>query len=84
MNNEYNEYDTFEMEINGEVMELAIEEEFEVEEQKYVVASKIEGDTINEEASYIFRCVEVEDGVSIEKIADADEYARVTESFMNQ
>lgn len=84
MNNEYNEYETFEMEINGEVIELAIEEEFEVEEQKYVVASKIEGDTINEEASYIFRCVEVEDGVSIEKITDADEYARVTESFMNQ
>lgn len=82
MENEYKEYETFEMELNGKQMEFAIEEEFEVEGRKYVLAAKIEGDTVLDDGCYIFSSVEKEGEVLIEKITDKNEYAKVTEAYI--
>lgn len=82
MENEYKEYETFEMEVNGKQTEFAIEEEFEVEGKKYVLAAKVEGDTIAEEGCYIFSGVEKDGESLIEKITDKEEYAKVTEAYM--
>ncbi len=82
MENEYKEYETFEMELNGKETEFAIEEEFEVAGKKYVLAARIQGDTVMDEGCYIFASVEKEGETLIEKIADKDEYAKVTEAYM--
>lgn len=82
MENEYKEYETFEMELNGKQMEFAIEEEFEAEGRKYVLAAKIEGDTVLDDGCYIFSSVEKEGEVLIEKITDKNEYEKVTEAYI--
>ena len=82
MENEYREYETFTMELNGKEMEFAIEEEFSVEGKKYIVASQVEGDEIKDDGCYIFASNE-EDGESvIEKIVDTKEYEKVTNAYL--
>lgn len=82
MENEFKEYETFEMELNGKQMEFAIEEEFEVEGKNYVLAAKVENDTVSDEGCYIFSSVEKDGETFIEKIEDKEEYAKVTEAYM--
>ena len=82
MENEYMEYETFSMELNGKEMEFAIEEEFSVEGKKYIVASQVEGDEIKEDGCYIFSSHEEEGECVIEKIMDAKEYEKVTEAYL--
>lgn len=82
MENEYKEYETFKMEVNGKEMEFAIEEEFEVNSKKYVLAAKVEGDTVAEDGCYIFSSVENDGESLIEKITDKEEYQKVTEAYM--
>lgn len=82
MENEYMEYETFTMEINGKETEFAIEEEFQAMGKKYVVAAKVEGDEIKDDGSYIFSIHEEEGESVIEKIMDVKEYEKVTEAYL--
>lgn len=82
MENEFMEYETFEMEMGDEVKEFAIIEEFKVENKHYVAAAVVVDDTVSDDGCYLFRSLKIDDEICIEKIADRDEYAKVSEVYM--
>ncbi len=82
MENEFMEYETFEMEMGGEEREFAIIEEFQVENKFYVAAALVVDDTVSDEGCYLFRSKKIDDEICIEKIADKDEYEKVSEVYM--
>lgn len=84
MENEYMEYETFEMELKGVQREFAIIEAFTAEGKEYVAAAPIEGDAVSSEGCYLFRCVGSEGEECIEKLTDKEEYARVSEAYMGK
>ncbi len=84
MENEYREYETFILEVNGKETEFAIEEEFEAAGKTYVVAARVEDDEIVDDGSYIFVSTLQDGEAVIEKITDAKEYEKVTEEYLKR
>lgn len=70
-------YDTVMIPIStGEEKEFAIMNEFDFEEQHYIVVSPVEGDEILDDC-YVYQAVEAEDGLEISQIEDEEEFAKV-------
>lgn len=84
MENELKEYATFMVTTkDGAEVELAVVDEFEFEKKHYVVGALIEGDTINDEGRYIYKVVESEEDLVVEKIRREFDYKRIAEAYMN-
>lgn len=82
MNEEYGEYIVFAVtDKNGNEVEMAVVDEFEVDGKSYVAAGLIEGDTISEDGVYIYRVKDGED-FDVEKIENEEEYEKVAEAYM--
>lgn len=80
---DFNEYITFNMPTkDGREIELAVVDEFEFERKTYVVAALVEGDTINEDALFIYRSIVKGEDFTIEKIEDAGEYERISNAYL--
>lgn len=79
-NNEFQEYETFLMEVNGEETEFAILDDFKMGDAAYVAAGKIIEDSISDEGIYLFKCFD--DGDTVEKITDAEEYEKVSAFYL--
>lgn len=83
MENEFQEYITFTTTTKeGNEVEMAVLDEFELEKKHYVVAAVIEEDTINEDGMYIYRSVIKDEDFSVEKIDSEAEYVKVAEAYM--
>ena len=82
MENEFMEYETFEMEMGEEIKEFAIIEEFKVENKHYVAAALVVDDAVSDDGCYLFRSVKADGEICIEKITSKEEYAKVSEAYM--
>ncbi len=81
---EYITYDTVLIPISsGEEQEFAIMEEFDLEDQHYIVVSPVANEEI-QEGFYIYRAEEAEDGLEISQIDDEEEFEKVVAYFESQ
>lgn len=80
--NEFEEYETFITTTkSGEEVELAVVDSFVFEEKHYIVAAKVEDDTILEDALFVYKSLKIGDEIEYAKIEDADEYTRIAEAY---
>lgn len=78
------EYVTFHVTAkDGSDIEMAVVDEFDFENKHYVAGAVIEGDTINEDGIYIYRCIVKGDDFVVEKITREFEYKKVAEAYMS-
>ena len=83
-NNEYNEYVTFHVTAkDGSDVELAVMDEFDFENEHYVVGAVIKDDTIVDDGRYIYRSVIDGEDFKVEKIKREFDYNRITQAYMN-
>lgn len=83
MEHEFQEYVTFFVTAkDGSEVELAVVDEFDFEDQHYVVAAVVEGDVVNDEERYIYLGVMEEEDFAVQKIEDEAEYERVAEAYL--
>ena len=84
MENEFQEYVTFYVTAkDGSEVELAVVDEFDFEDKHYVVGAVVEGDTINDEARYIYLSKIEGDDFTVEKIAKEFDYNRIANAYMH-
>ena len=84
MENEFQEYVTFHITArDGSDVELAVVDEFDFEDQHYVVGAVVEDDTINDEARYIYLSVIDGDDFTVEKIEKEFEYNRIAQAYLH-
>ncbi len=84
MENEFQEYATFVITArDGSEVELAVVDEFEFENKQYVVGAVIEGDTINDEARYIYEADVKDDELVVKKIAKEFDYNRIANAYLH-
>ena len=84
MENEFQEYATFVITArDGSEVELAVVDEFEFENKNYVVGAVIEGDTINDEARYIYEAEVKDDELVVKKIAKEFDYNRIANAYLH-
>lgn len=77
-------YDTVMIPVsNGSEQEFAIMEEFDFEEQHYIVVSPVVNEEI-QEGCYLYHAAETEEGLEISRIEDEEEFAKVSEYFENR
>lgn len=83
-NNEYNEYVTFHVTAkDGSDVEMAVMDEFDFENEHYVVGAVIKDDTIVDDGRYIYRSVIDGEDFKVEKINREFDYNRITQAYMN-
>ena len=83
MEKDFDEYVTFTvMDKNGAEVEMAVVDEFDFEDEHYVVGAVIEDDTIIDDAHYIYRSIIEKDGFTVEKIRREFDYNRIAEAYM--
>lgn len=83
MGNEYNEYATFTVATkDGTEVEMAVVDEFDFEDEHYVVGALIEGDTISDEGRYIYRSIMDGEDFTVEKIKREFDYNRIAKAYM--
>jgi len=83
MEKEFDEYITFHVTTkDGTEVEMAVVDEFEFEENHYVVGALVEDDTISEEGRYIYRSVIDGDNFTVEKIKREFDYNRIARAYM--
>lgn len=81
---EYETYETFETTNRyGEKIELAIVDRFNLEGRCFVVSALIAGDTVKDDALFVYEELGSGDEAEIVKIADPEEYARISEYYQN-
>ena len=79
----FDEYVTFTVtDKNGAEIEMAVVDEFDFEEEHYVVGAVIEDDMIIDDAQYIYRAVIEKEGFTVEKIRREFDYNRIAEAYM--
>ena len=84
MEYEYNDYVTFHVTAkDGSDVEMAVVDEFDFENKHYIVGAVVKDDILDEEGRYIYRSVINGDEFTVEKIANAVDYQRVAEAYMN-
>lgn len=84
LENEFQEYVTFHVTAkDGSDVELAVVDEFEFEGKHYVVGAVVEGDTINDEARYIYLSKFEGDDFTVEKIAKEFDYNRIANAYLH-
>jgi len=83
MEKEFDEYITFHVTTkDGTEVEMAVVDEFEFEENHYVVGALVEDDTISEEGRYIYRSIIDGDNFTVEKIKREFDYNRIAKAYM--
>ena len=83
MEKDFDEYVTFTVtDKNGAEVEMAVVDEFDFEDEHYVVGAVIEEDTIIDDAHYIYRSIIDKDGFIVEKIRREFDYNRIAEAYM--
>lgn len=83
MEKEFNEYVTFHViSKDGIDVEMAVVDEFDFEDNHYVVGAVVEGDTVLEDGLYIYRSVINGDDFTVEKIAREFDYNRIAKAYM--
>lgn len=84
MEHEINEYVTFYVTTrDGSEVEMAVVDEFDFEHKHYVVSAVVKDDVIQEDGTYIYRCIIKGDDFTVEKIKDADEYQKIAQAYMD-
>ena len=86
MTAEYNEYVTFTVTTKtGDMVEMAVVDEFDFENKHYVVGALVKDDEIIDEGRYIYKCVmkEGDEEFKVEKITRECEYTRIAEAYMS-
>ena len=84
MENEFQEYVTFVITAkDGSEVELAVVDEFEFENKQYVVGAVIEGDTINDEARYIYLADVKGEELVVKKIEKEFDYNRIANAYLH-
>ena len=83
-NDQLLEFDTFELEFDGRLMEFAITEEFDYEGKHYILCSEVHGDEINDEEVYLFRAIIEDTEIVVESIETEEEYDRIVEAYYEQ
>ncbi|MBO5158017.1 MAG: DUF1292 domain-containing protein [Lachnospiraceae bacterium] len=84
MENEFQEYVTFHVTArDGSDVEMAVVDEFDFEDQHYVVGAVVEDDTINDDARYIYLSVIEGDDFTVQKIEKEFEYNRVAQAYLH-
>lgn len=84
MENEFQEYVTFNVTTkDGSEVELAVVDEFDFEDQHYVVGALVEGDTINDEARYIYLSIIDGDDFTVKKIEKEFDYNRIANAYLH-
>lgn len=75
------EFEVFEMETeDGTMQEYAIMDEFDFEDQGYIIVGVVDGDKVDE-PFYMLRCDIDGDERVLNEIEDDDEYTKVTEYY---
>ena len=80
-NEETMEYDTFELELNGRVIEFAITEEFEFEGKNYIICGEIVGDEIKDDELYLFEGITEGEEITVKSIDTEEEYNRIVDAY---
>lgn len=84
MEKEFGEYVTFMVtDKDGNEVEMAVVDEFDFEDEHYVVGAVIEDDTIIDDAHYIYRAIISNDGFDVEKIRKEFDYNRIAEAYLD-
>ena len=84
MENNFEEYVTFHVTASdGSDVEMAVVDEFDFEDDHYVVGAVIKDDTIDDEGRYIYKSVIKGDTFTVEKIKREFDYKRIAEAYMN-
>ena len=84
MESEFQEYVTFHVTArDGSDVEMAVVDEFDFEDQHYVVGAVVEDDTINDDARYIYLSVIEGDDFTVQKIEKEFEYNRVAQAYLH-
>ena len=84
MENNFEEYVTFHViASDGSDVEMAVVDEFDFEDDHYVVGAVIKDDTIDDEGRYIYKSVIKGDTFTVEKIKREFVYKRIAEAYMN-
>ena len=84
MEQNFEEYVTFHVTASdGSDVEMAVVDEFDFENEHYVVGAVVKDDTIDEEGRYIYKSVIQGDSFTVEKIKREFDYKRIAEAYMN-
>lgn len=84
MENNFEEYITFHVTASdGSDVEMAVMDEFDFENEHYVVGAVVKDDTIDEEGRYIYKSVIKGDTFTVEKIKREFDYKRIAEAYMS-
>ena len=84
MENNFEEYVTFHVTASdGSDVEMAVVDEFDFEDDHYVVGAVIKDDTIDDEGRYIYKSVIKGDTFIVEKIKREFDYKRIAEAYMS-
>ena len=84
MENNFEEYITFHVTASdGSDVEMAVMDEFDFENEHYVVGAVIKDDTIDDEGRYIYKSVIYGDAFTVEKIKREFDYKRIAEAYMS-
>lgn len=84
MEKDFEEYITFQVTAkDGSEVEMAVMDEFDFENEHYVVGAVIKDDTIEEEGRYIYKSVIQGDTFTVEKIKREFDYNRIAEAYMS-
>lgn len=77
------EYVTFHITArDGSDVEMAVVDEFDIENRHYVVSSVVEGDEIRTDGQYIYQCHIKGDDFTVEPILDPGEFERVSRAYL--
>ncbi|HAB94909.1 MAG TPA: hypothetical protein DCF49_09200 [Lachnospiraceae bacterium] len=80
---ESGEYVTFHVTArDGRDVEMAVVDEFDIENRHYVVSCVVEGDEIRTDGQYIYRCHIKGDDFTTEPILDPKEFERVSRAYL--
>ena len=83
MENNFEEYVTFHVTASdGSDVEMAVVDEFDFENEHYVVGAVVKDDTIDEEGRYIYKSVINGDTFTVEKIKREFDYNRIAKAYM--
>jgi len=83
MSEEFREYVTFSVTAqDGSTVEMAVMDEFDFEDEHYVVGAIINDDTISEDGLYIYKSIVNGDDFTVEKIKREFDYKRIAQAYM--
>ena len=83
MEKEFEEYLIFTVtDKNGAEVEMALVDEFDFEDEHYVVGAVVKDDTLVDDAYYIYRAIIENGDFTVEKIRREFDYNRIVEAYM--